>query len=84
MSHPTNSIGRGKVNLSVTVTNEERDAIDVLAQRSGMSGNEYCLHILQSAIEAAPEFSTHTKVTLPSESDLPEDVRRAIYSARRK
>ena len=83
--HPTtHSIGRGKVNLSVTVTDEERDALDMLARRSGMSRNEYCLHILQSAIEAAPEFANHTEIHIPTTEELPETLRQVIPRARRR
>ena len=83
MSPTTHSIGRGKKNLTVTVTLQECEAIEALAQRSGMSRNEYCLHILQSAIETAPEFANHTEVHIPTAEELPETLRQVICRARR-
>ena len=83
--HPTtHSIGKGKKNLTVTVTLEECEVIDVLSRRSGMSRNEYCLHILQSAIEAAPEFANHTEIHIPTTEELPETLRQVISRARRR
>jgi len=84
MSPSTNSIGRGKKNLTVTVTVQECEAIEALAQRSGMSRNEYCLHILQSAIEAAPEFANNTEIHIPTTEELPETLRQVISRARRR
>ena len=60
---PTKSIGKGKKNLSITLTDKEKDKIDALALRSQMSRSEYCRKILRKYLEAGTYFGDQPELT---------------------
>lgn len=80
----TKSIGAGKKNLTVTVTGEEEEALRAMAKQSGMSRNQYCLHILQLAIASPPRFKRTTEVSSSSASVFPEEVQKVLNIALKK
>lgn len=57
----TKSIGLGKKNVSVTLTDQEKDALEKLAAKSGMSRSEYCRKALQEFIDSKTYFEKPVK-----------------------
>lgn len=57
----TKSIGKGKRNLSVTLTESEKEILEKLANKSGMSRSEYCRHALREYITQNIYFSQPIK-----------------------
>jgi metal-responsive CopG/Arc/MetJ family transcriptional regulator len=59
----TKSIGKGKKNISITLTKEEKRGLERLAIKSGMSRSEYCRHALREYLNDDIFFSLPTKKT---------------------
>jgi metal-responsive CopG/Arc/MetJ family transcriptional regulator len=57
----TKGIGAGKQNVSVTLTDKEKDTLEKLAVKSGMSRSEYCRSALREYIESKTYFSRPQK-----------------------
>ena len=57
----TKSIGVGKKNVSVTLSESEKNALEKLADKSGMSRSEYCRKALQEFIESKTYFEKPVK-----------------------
>jgi len=57
----TKSIGSGKKNVSVTLSDGEKDSLEKLANKSGMSRSEYCRHALREYISQNIYFSQPIK-----------------------
>ena len=57
----TKGIGAGKQNVSVTLTDKEKDILEKLALKSGMSRSEYCRSALREYIESKTYFSRPQK-----------------------
>jgi|TARA_S200002703_G_C3662238_1_gene203389 metal-responsive CopG/Arc/MetJ family transcriptional regulator len=57
----TKDIGLGKKNVSVTLTVTEKDILEKLAKKSGMSRSEYCRAALREFIDSKTYFKTEKK-----------------------
>tara|TARA_R100000654_G_scaffold935_2_gene3600 strand:+ start:94 stop:285 length:192 start_codon:yes stop_codon:yes gene_type:complete len=57
----TNSIGDGKKNVTVTVTEKQKKVLDDLAAKSNMSRSEYCRAALSEFIESKTYFDKPVK-----------------------
>ena len=57
----TKSIGHNKKNVSVTLTDQEKDALEKLAFKSGMSRSEYCRAALREFIDSKTYFDKPVK-----------------------
>lgn len=58
---PTKNIGKGKQNVSVTMTDAEKEKLEKLAEKSGMSRSEYCRRALREYISDQIYFSSPIK-----------------------
>jgi hypothetical protein len=58
---PTKDIGAGKRNVSVTLTVSEKDTLEKLAEKSGMSRSEYCRAALREYIDSKTYFEKPKK-----------------------
>lgn len=60
----TNSIGKGMINLSVTITEKDKVKIVGLAKKSGLSQSQYCRKILQKYLESGTYFGAQPELTI--------------------
>ncbi len=58
---PTKSIGAGKQNVSVTLSDEEKKLLEALAEKSGMSRSEYCREAIREYLNLKTYFQTTKK-----------------------
>tara|TARA_R100001594_G_scaffold121963_1_gene157964 strand:- start:861 stop:1049 length:189 start_codon:yes stop_codon:yes gene_type:complete len=59
----TKSIGIGKKNVSVTLSEFEKNTLEKLAAKSGMSRSEYCRAALREFIDSKTYFEKPVKRT---------------------
>ncbi len=57
----TKDIGHGMKNVSVTITEKEKDILESLAEKSGMSRSEYCRRALSEFIDSKTYFDPPQK-----------------------
>jgi metal-responsive CopG/Arc/MetJ family transcriptional regulator len=57
----TKSIGFGKKNISITMTDTEKQKLEALADKSGMSRSEYCRKALREYLDGEIYFSLPAK-----------------------
>jgi metal-responsive CopG/Arc/MetJ family transcriptional regulator len=57
----TKDIGHGMKNVSVTITEKEKDLLESLAEKSGMSRSEYCRQALREFIDSNTYFEPPQK-----------------------
>jgi metal-responsive CopG/Arc/MetJ family transcriptional regulator len=57
----TKSIGAGKQNVSVTLSDKEKELLETLAKKSGMSRSEYCREALREYLNSKTYFQTTKK-----------------------
>ena len=57
----TKDIGAGKKNVSVTLTEQEKNLLEKLAAKSGMSRSEYCRAALREFIDSKTYFEKPVK-----------------------
>ena len=57
----TKDIGAGKKNVSVTLTEQEKNLLEKLAEKSGMSRSEYCRAALREFIDTKTYFDKPVK-----------------------
>ena len=57
----SNGSGAGKQNVSVTLTDKEKDILEKLALKSGMSRSEYCRAALREYIDSKTYFEKPKK-----------------------
>ena len=57
----TKGIGIGKKNVSVTLSESEKNALEKLAAKSGMSRSEYCRAALREFIDSKTYFEKPVK-----------------------
>tara|TARA_X000001382_G_scaffold111128_1_gene87925 strand:- start:549 stop:749 length:201 start_codon:yes stop_codon:yes gene_type:complete len=59
----TNSIGKGRINLSVTITEKDKVKIVGLAKKSGLSQSQYCRKILRKYLDQGTYFGDQPELT---------------------
>ena len=59
----TNPIGRGMINLSVTVTEKDKIKLMNLSKKSGLSQSQYCRKILRKYLDQGTYFGDQPELT---------------------
>ena len=57
---PTNHIGPGKANVTVTLTKKQKEQIEKLAKQSGMNRNQYMQQVCMDLIDEKTIFEAQS------------------------